>query len=127
MQCINRTSVRNYARWYEKSVIHRDGPGVAIAMVSCGQWKVSALKGKKLCSIPNASAPGGVMMDFNESGTFNQSFSVRVFDGKIYTADNLLKRLQVLDRGGEPLLVIGPRMSREDAGDVKQSTSTSAS
>lgn len=96
--------------------------GVAIAMVSCGQWKVSALKGKKLCSIPNASAPGGVMMDFNESGTFNQSFSVRVFDGKIYTADNLLKRLQVLDRGGEPLLVIGPRMSREDAGEVKQST-----
>ncbi|RPI92736.1 MAG: hypothetical protein EHM32_08815 [Spirochaetales bacterium] len=96
--------------------------GLAIGSVSCGQWKVSALKGKKLCSIPNASAPGGVMMDFNESGVFNQSFTVRVFDGKIYTADNMLKRLQVLDRGGEPLLVIGPRVSREDAGDVRQSS-----
>ncbi|HSV97486.1 MAG TPA: hypothetical protein VLM75_11220 [Spirochaetota bacterium] len=93
-----------------------------IGPVSCGQWKVSALKGKKLCSIPNAGAPGGVMMDFNESGVFNQSFTVRVFDGKIYTADNMLKRLQVLDRGGDPLLVIGPRVSREDAGDVKQSS-----
>ncbi len=95
---------------------------LAIGFASCGQWKVSALKGKKLCSIPNASAPGGVMMDFNESGTFNQSFIVRVFDGKIYTADNLLKRLQVLGRGGEPLLVIGPSVSREDGGDVRQSS-----
>ena len=97
----------------EKKLFVAIALSLAIGGVSCGQWKVSALKGKKLCSIPNASAPGGVMMDFNESGTFNQSFSVRVFDGKIYTADNLLKRLQVLDRGGEPLLVIGPRVSRK--------------
>ncbi|HNU92156.1 MAG TPA: hypothetical protein PKO25_09815 [Spirochaetota bacterium] len=96
--------------------------GLSAGVSACGQWKVSALKEKKLCAIPNASAPGGVMMDFDESGTFNQSFSIRVFDGRIYTADNLLKRLQVLNREGEPLLMIGPRMSREDAGDVKQST-----
>jgi hypothetical protein len=86
-----------------------------IIIGSCGQWKVSTLKNKKLCTINRGSDPGNLMIDYNESGTLNLSFVLKVFGGKIYTGDNILKRIQVLDQDGTPLVLIGAKSSNPSA------------
>ncbi len=80
---------------------------------SCGQWKVSTLKGKKVLTIGAGTAPGNVMIDYGDGATLNLSFMVRVFGGKVYTIDNILKRLQVMERDGKPLVVIGQKGTPE--------------
>ncbi len=82
---------------------------VLAAALSCGNWRVSTLKGKKLCSIKAGKDLGNIMVEPEESPILNVSFLVRAFHGKIYTADNLLKRVQVLDTDGTPRLVIGQK------------------
>ncbi|TAL32987.1 MAG: hypothetical protein EPN93_15080 [Spirochaetes bacterium] len=82
--------------------------GLAAAL-SCGHWRVSSLKAKKLCSIKAGSEPGNIMVEQEESAILNVSFLVRAYHGRLYTADNLLKRVQVLDTDGTPLLVIGQK------------------
>ena len=90
-----------------------------LSAFSCGQWKVSTLKGKKLCTISGVGKPGGVTIDYGESGVLNLSFIIKVYGGKIYTADNIQKRVQVLDIDGTPQLVIGQRQAKQADKDVR--------
>lgn len=91
-----------------------------IAALSCGQWKVSTLKSKKLCTIVDGSGPGNITIDYGESGVLNLSFIVKVYAGKIYTADNILKRVQVLGMDGTPQLVIGQRQAKKIDKNIQQ-------
>ena len=75
--------------------------------VSCSQWKVSALKSKKICTLYGGTNPGNILIDYNDNGVLNLSFLVRVFDGKIYTVDNALKRVQVFQHDGTPSSSLG--------------------
>lgn len=88
--------------------------------VSCSQWKVSALKSKKICTLYGGTNPGNVLIDYNDNGVLNLSFLVRVFDGKIYTVDNALKRVQVFQHDGTPELIIGQKpANKEDAEKIR--------
>jgi hypothetical protein len=82
---------------------------VLAGLCACGQWKVSALKGKTLATIKAGDSPGRVMIDYDESGALNLSFFIRVFNGRIYCADNILKRVQVMDIDGKPLLIVSQK------------------
>ena len=48
---------------------------VLAGLCACGQWKVSALKGKTLATIKAGDSPGRVMIDYDGSGALNLSFS----------------------------------------------------
>ncbi len=78
-------------------------------VLTCGQWKVSAYKATKVCTLKSGNRPGQVMVRVGEDGMFNLSFAIRLFRGRIYVTDNTVKRLQVLDRDGAPQLLIGEK------------------
>ncbi len=79
------------------------------ATLGCGHWKVSTYNPGPICAIENGVEPGKVKLVFGEDGIFDLTFGVRVYRGKIYIADNSLKRLQVFERDGSLELLIGPR------------------
>lgn len=82
-----------------------------ILSLSCGKWKVDTHRSGKIADIPFGEAPGSIAVIRNPSGFIDITFLVRLSRGKILAADNLLKRVQVLDRGGSPELVIGSQKS----------------
>ena len=79
---------------------------------SCGQWKVSSLKSEKIGLVGIGNGPGKVQVQLGESGLMEHSFLVKIARGNVYTADNALKRIQVLERNGTPLLIIGPKSGK---------------
>jgi len=80
---------------------------VFFIFISCGQWKVTTLNPKRFAFIKNGTAPGQVLIKMDEFGFEDLSVGVGVFDGKILSADNVLKRVQLLNSDGEAELVIG--------------------
>ena len=78
-------------------------------IVSCGQWKISRLESNKICSIKSGNKPGNISIRHETNGMLELSFRIKLYSGKIYTVDNQLKRVQVLDRDGSVSLIIGPR------------------
>lgn len=84
-----------------------------IAVFGCGQWRVSALRSKKLCTLGKDAGFGGITIDYNESGALNLSFGIRISGDRIYLADNILGRLQVLNFDGSPALIIGKKVVKE--------------
>jgi hypothetical protein len=89
-------------------------------MLGCGHWKVSTYNPSPICAIENGAEPGKVKLVFGEDGIFDLTFVVKVFRGKIYIADNTLKRLQVFERDGSLELIIGPKgTSAPKSGDAK--------
>lgn len=78
-----------------------------ITLYSCGQWKTNTLKPRKFIFIKNGNNPGNVMIKTDENALDELSFGINVFNGKICTVDNLLKRVQVLDSDNEVELIIG--------------------
>jgi hypothetical protein len=94
---------------------------ILLFLLTCGQLKVSTLRPEKVCTIPNDSGLGGVAVKFADNGLADLSFSVKVYNGRIYTADNILKRIQVLEMDSTPELVIGQKGSKTQGKKVIQS------
>ena len=74
---------------------------------SCRQWKVSSLKQKELLFIENGGNAGNAAIKFDEYALTDFSFGIGVFNGKVFVADNVMKRVQIIDPGGKVDLVIG--------------------
>ncbi len=95
---------------------------IPILFLSCGRWKTTKLKSDKLCSIDSGSNAGNVMLSYDKNNILDTSFRIEFHQGNIYTADNILKRVQVLDKNGTPLLFIGPKDARfTEVDNVKKS------
>lgn len=79
----------------------------AMFLHSCMQWKVSNLKSKQFAFIENGTAAGKIAVNFDDYALNDFSFGVGVYNGKVITTDNILKRVQIIDPDGEVDLVIG--------------------
>ncbi len=94
-----------------RGVMKRLFPVVLLAAVlSCGQWKVTAYQSSKICSLKSGIRPGQVHIKVEDHGLLDLSFNIRLFGGKIYVTDNVLKRVQILDRDGKALVLIGQKV-----------------
>jgi len=60
-----------------------------------------------IIDMKSGDGPGQIQIVRDEYALNDLSFRVEVHDGKVLCADNNLKRLQVLDSGGNPELIIG--------------------
>lgn len=78
-------------------------------IISCGRWKTTKLKPDQLCVLKAGTGAGEIKLDFDKNDILNISFGIEFHEGYIYTADNLLKRVQVLKPDGTPLLLIGKK------------------
>ncbi len=74
---------------------------------SCGQWKVTTYKPDLYASLKNGRGAGEVMINFDDYGLEKLTATVGIFNGDIFTADNELKRVQVIEPDGDVDLVIG--------------------
>ncbi|MDR3238152.1 MAG: hypothetical protein LBT84_06590 [Spirochaetia bacterium] len=79
----------------------------AAVISSCSQWRVSSLGGKELFFIKNGTEAGDIAIHFDEFALTDLSFRAGIFNGTLFTVDNVLKRIQAIDSDGSPELVIG--------------------
>ena len=82
---------------------------IALTLFSCGRWKTTKLKAGELCSLESGQAPGNVKLQFDQDNILSISFGIRIHQDNIYTADNILRRVQILDKNCAPTLIIGPK------------------
>jgi len=82
-----------------------------LALFSCGRWKVSNLHPKEILQIKNGITPGEISLNSDEYALKNLSFSIGIFNDNIYTTDNSLKRIQILDMKGKLRLIISNKKS----------------
>ena len=75
---------------------------IFITLVSCSKWRVSTLKPKKIAFIENGREDGKVAVQIGDSALSELSFGIGVFDDRICSADNVLKRVQIYDSEGKP-------------------------
>jgi len=80
---------------------------IVLFFVSCGRWKVSGLKPYKLCELNNGSEPGELAITYGDDQLLNLTFNIRVHQGNIFILDNVLNRIQILEKDGSPLHIIG--------------------
>lgn len=80
---------------------------ISMVLTDCSFWKVTNLKYKVISTIGNGSKPGEVAVKIDESGLEDLTMGVGVFNGMVCTADNMLKRVQVMKPNGEIKLMIG--------------------
>ncbi len=78
-----------------------------VMMLSCRQWRVSSLKNKEFSFIKNGEKIGSIKINTDEYALENLSFKLGIYNGNICTADNNLKRVQVIEPGGNVKLIIG--------------------
>lgn len=78
---------------------------------SCTQWFVNSLTSKTVASIKSGDGPGQIQIVRDEYSLNDLSFKIEVHKDKIITADNNLKRLQILDGSPTPELIIGSLQS----------------
>lgn len=88
---------------------------LSLFLVSCSQWKVSALKSKTLLHLPDGTDPKQVSLHINDGDLMDVSFSVRVSRDRILVADNRMKRLQIFDMDGSSDVVIGAKKNPQDS------------
>ncbi len=74
---------------------------------ACSGWNVSSLSGTEMCFLENGAEAGNLVVRFDEFALSELSFKIGVFGNRIFTADNAMHRMQVLDSEGKPRLVIG--------------------
>ncbi len=74
---------------------------------SCSYWNVTSLNPKKIAEIPNGEEAGQIQIVKDEYALNELSFRIEVFRNNIITADNSLKRVQVMDMNGKPEIIIG--------------------
>jgi hypothetical protein len=93
-----------------------------ITLMGCGKWKTNKMKPARLCEINTGDSLGMVLLKYDEDDILNISFKIEVKKNRIYVADNILKRFQVLDKNCEPVLYIGDRKEGSaESGSVKYS------
>lgn len=81
---------------------------ICICFISgCTKWFVNSLSSKTYASLKNGDGPGQIRIVRDEYSLNDLSFRIGVNKGKIITADNNLKRLQIIDEGSNPELIIG--------------------
>lgn len=80
---------------------------IFISLFSCGKWKTTKLKSDILCTVNPGESAGSVMLKYDADEILDISFRIWVFKDNIYIADNILKRMQVLDKKCEPVISIG--------------------
>lgn len=83
--------------------------------LSCGQWKVSTMKSTEVATIQSGREPGRVLLKYDDNGMLELSFVIMMHAGNIYFADNIQKRIQVLDRDGSVYLILGSRGIESDS------------
>ncbi len=84
---------------------------IVLLVLSCGRWKTTRLKPNPLCVINSGDSPGKVMLIHDDDNILEVSFKIIVHNDNIYTADNILKRVQVLNRNNETLIYLGNKRS----------------
>ncbi|HNX24511.1 MAG TPA: hypothetical protein PKG60_10720 [Spirochaetota bacterium] len=82
-----------------------------ISISGCTQWFVNSLTSKTVASIKSGDGPGQIQIVRDEYSLNDLSFRIEVHKNKIITADNNLKRLQILDGNPVPELIIGSLQS----------------
>ena len=75
--------------------------------LTCSQWKVSSLKPKEMAFFKNGDVPGSVKINSDEYALDNLSFGLGVFNNSYCIADNIMKRIQVMDSDGNVKIIIG--------------------
>jgi hypothetical protein len=80
-----------------------------LTLFSCGRWKTTKLKSIELCSLSSGQNPGSIMLEYDQNSILNISFGIKIHQDNIYIADNILKRVQILDKTCTPSLVIGQK------------------
>lgn len=84
---------------------------ISIASSGCSKWFVNSLNSKTVASIKSGDGPGQIQIVRDEYSLNSLSFRIEVHKNKIITADNNLKRLQILDGNSSPELIIGSLQS----------------
>jgi WD40 repeat protein len=92
-----------------------------IILLSCGQWKTSVLNPTKIYSIASGDNPGSIVLRYEDNGMLELSFHIQIHGGRIYTIDNLLKRIQVLNSDGSVRLIIGTQVGDSQENEFKYS------
>ena len=82
---------------------------VLLSFISCGRWRTTKLKPNKLCSIVSGSDAGNITLKYDNDGILDISFRILFHKGNIYTADNVLKRVQILEKNGSPVHLLGSK------------------
>ncbi|MGL4368453.1 MAG: LIC_12708 family protein [Spirochaetota bacterium] len=82
---------------------------IALCTVSCSQWKVSELKGKRIVLIPAGVEANQINFRVSENDILDISFDVKASRDCILVSDNKMKRVHVFDMDGSPVLSIGPK------------------
>ena len=80
---------------------------LSLFFLSCSQWSVSSLGQRQFALIKNGDALGQVMIKTDLNGLEKLSTHIRIYDNVIIVADNVLKRVQVMDSDCDVDLVIG--------------------
>lgn len=88
---------------------------------SCGQWRTSVLNSTKIYSIDSGDKPGSIVLRYEDNGMLELSFHIGIHRGRFYTVDNLLKRIQVINRDGSVSLIIGSQGNGSPEDEVKYS------
>ena len=73
----------------------------------CTKWFVNSLSSKTYASLKNGDGPGQIQIVRDEYSLNDLSFRIEVHRDRIITADNNLKRLQIIDGNSNPELMIG--------------------
>jgi hypothetical protein len=80
---------------------------VLLFLCSCTQWSVTELKPSLYSRLENGTKPGQVFVKIDDGGFESYSLSVGVSNGQVYTVDNVIGRVQILDPDGEIKLLLG--------------------
>ncbi len=77
-------------------------------LTACPGLKVSDLQKDVLIHVNAGSAPEEITLDFSNNDILKQSFGVRVSNDKVICADNIQKKILILNNSGSAELYIGP-------------------
>ncbi len=82
-----------------------------IFLQGCTKWFVNSLNSETVATIKSGDGPGQIQIVRDEYSLNDLSFKIEVHKDKIITADNNLKRLQILNSSSNPELIIGALQS----------------
>ncbi|MBN1534753.1 MAG: hypothetical protein JXA20_18930 [Spirochaetes bacterium] len=80
---------------------------VGLTIGSCSQWNVVDLRSRQYAFIGNGEGEGKVMLRTDDYGMQGLTMNLTVVNDRICVADNVLKRIQVMDNDGDVELIVG--------------------
>jgi len=87
---------------------------ICLTVISCSQWKVTDISSRNYAFIKNGTGPGEIVLKTDDLGLENMSFDIGIYNNRIITVDNTLKRVQVLDSDGKTQVIIGSGSKSKD-------------